>query len=119
MGQITELIQTSHSTAKEKKFWDALDTFKREGPEKFYREVYESLLSQCFGNRLMHVTRELSEAWEEYRVNGKTDHFDEELADAAIVLFDVCGAMGVDLEGAILKKMAKNTTRPDKHGKRF
>ena len=119
MGQISDLITLSHETAQSKKFWDALKEFRSEGQEKFDDEVYVSVLSQMYGNRLMHVVRELGEAWEEFRVNGHTKDFDEELADSAIVLFDLCGAMGVDLEKSILKKMKKNEDRPDKHGKRF
>lgn len=42
-----------------------------------------------------------------------------ELADAVIRIADLCGFMGIDLEAAIVEKMAYNETRPYKHGKKF
>lgn len=39
--------------------------------------------------------------------------FDVELADVAIRLFDLAGAMRIDLAGAIVEKMAYNTKRKD------
>lgn len=39
-----------------------------------------------------------------------------ELADTVIRIFDLCGKMGLDLEGAIMAKMAYNKTRKHKHG---
>ena len=44
---------------------------------------------------------------------------EEELADAFIRLFDVCGFYGVDIESAIESKMLYNETRPKKHGKKY
>ena len=31
---------------------------------------------------------------------------------------DMCGALGIDLEGAVARKMAFNATRPYRHGNR-
>ena len=47
------------------------------------------------------------------------DTFEDELADVAIRLFDLCGSEGIDLEYQIKKKMEYNETRPKKHGKKF
>lgn len=49
--------------------------------------------------------------------HGDTANFEEELADAVIRILDICGTMGIDLEQAILNKMARNRERPVKHGK--
>lgn len=43
----------------------------------------------------------------------------EELADACIRIFDICGYYGIDLESHIIAKMRHNETRPPKHGKRY
>lgn len=45
------------------------------------------------------------------------ENFKEELADAAIRLFDLAGSLGIDLEEEINMKMRKNEGRPPKHGK--
>lgn len=39
-----------------------------------------------------------------------------ELADVVIRIFDLCGKMGWDLQGAILAKMDYNETRTRRHG---
>jgi NTP pyrophosphatase (non-canonical NTP hydrolase) len=45
--------------------------------------------------------------------------FEDEIADVAIRLFDLCGGMGIDLEKHIEMKMKYNSLRPYKHGKKF
>jgi len=78
--------------------------------------------------RLMLVVSELSEACEElrkghtptevYEKNGKPEGFPIEMADAVIRIGDLCEAHGVDLQGAIKKKLGFNKTRPQMHGGR-
>ncbi len=94
--------------------------------------------------KLMLIVTELSEAMEAYRhLEGRTlnyeayqeacpdpgrlslsktqiaylANFREELADTAIRLFDLAGSLGIDLPEEIATKMAKNESRPQKHGK--
>lgn len=52
------------------------------------------------------------------RHDGKPEGLPSELADIAIRVFDLAGAMGIDLQGAIVEKMAFNATRPHRHGGR-
>lgn len=84
-----------HSIAKEKGFWEK---------------------ERNTGEALMLIVTEIAEAMEGYR---KQDHdnFREELADAYIRLFDLCGGMGIDIEKEIASKCEKNKARPYKHGK--
>ncbi len=45
--------------------------------------------------------------------------FEDEIADVAIRLFDLCGGMNIDLEKHIELKMKYNSMRGYKHGKAF
>ena len=66
--------------------------------------------------KLMLVTSEIGEASEAVRKND-IDNFEEELADAVIRIFDICGTMDIDLEAEISLKMKINEQRPIRHGK--
>ncbi len=66
---------------------------------------------------LMHS--ELSEALEAMRNHQGKDAVAEELADCCIRIFDYCGARKINLEKALIKKIAYNKTRPYRHGKKF
>ena len=102
MKTITGWIEECHGTAKVKGFW---------GKE---RNV---------GEMLMLITSELGEAIEAHRHGkfgvGKKDTFEDELADTAIRLFDMCGGLGIDLEKQIEWKMSFNKTREKLHGKAY
>lgn len=69
--------------------------------------------------KLLLVHSELSEAMEGYRKNLMDDKLphrkmiEVELADACIRIFDLAGAMGLDLGGALVEKMQFNRVRPD------
>lgn len=71
------------------------------------------------GELLMLSVSELAEAMEGHRKSlpdDKLPHrsmFEVELADTVIRILDICGGMGLDLEGAYQEKMAFNTTRAD------
>lgn len=81
--------------------------------------------------KLMLVVSEVAEAAEEVRtthplhlsrtwsnIDGKPEGFGVELADAVIRIFDLSGALGIDLQSLIETKHAFNATRPIRHGKR-
>lgn len=54
-----------------------------------------------------------------YRSDGKPEGVPHELADVVIRCFEMADFYGIDLEAAIIEKMAFNATRPYKHGKEF
>lgn len=98
MGQITELVEAAYENAVEHGWWE-------EGRED--------------GTLIALMHSELSEALEALR-KGDEANLAEELADVVIRIMDYCGHRGIDLENAILVKMAINKNRPYKHGgKRF
>ncbi|MFA4888127.1 MAG: hypothetical protein WC628_00940 [Candidatus Omnitrophota bacterium] len=96
--RVSDFIRECHGIAKEKGWWEDQ---RNEG----------ELIA------LMHS--ELSEALEAMRNHGAKEHVAEELADCCIRIFDYCGARDIDLEDALLKKIAYNKTRPYRHGKKF
>ena len=84
-----------HAIAKEKGFWEK---------------------ERNVGEALMLIVTELAEAMEGYRKKDDAN-FKEELADAFIRLFDLCGGLGIDIEKEIAAKSEHNKSRPYKHGK--
>ena len=47
------------------------------------------------------------------------DTFEDEIADTFIRLFDLCGALNIDIDTHINLKMKYNKTRPYKHNKEY
>jgi NTP pyrophosphatase (non-canonical NTP hydrolase) len=70
-------------------------------------------------SKLCLIHSEISEALEGVRKDTKDSHLphrltvEVELADAMIRIFDLAGAMDLDLSGAILEKLAYNQERAD------
>lgn len=95
--EIKTFVKEAHQIAAEHGFWDES------------REV---------GTLLMLVVSELGEAIEAHR-HGDHEGFEEEIADTFIRLADLCGGLGIDVERAIMQKMAVNATRPKLHGKAY
>lgn len=79
----------------------------------------ELLAGALIGQKLCLIHSEVSEGMEGARKNLPDDKLphrpmmEVELADAVIRAFDLAGAMGFDLGGAIAEKMAYNQVRPD------
>lgn len=71
------------------------------------------------GELLMLIVSELGEAMEAQRKELMDDHlpnrlaFEVEIADTLIRLFDLCGALGLDIGNAMAEKLEFNRTRAD------
>ena len=74
---------------------------------------------EFFDQKLLLIVSEVTEAMEGNRkdlMDDKLPHRkmrEVELGDAAIRIFDTAGGYGMDLDGAIVEKMAFNGVRPD------
>lgn len=115
---LNSLRDSIHQANKEKGFWEG---------------------ERNTGELLMLVVSELSEALEALRHERTAeaykdtqvmsfvtvfqalikDTFEDEIADAIIRLFDLAGGLGIDIDNHIAMKLAYNSTRPAKHGKKF
>lgn len=99
---VRDWVQESHEAARVKGFWDR---------------------KRNVGEMLMLVVSELGEAVEAHRTGSfgmeRKDTFEDEIADAAIRLFDLCGGLGIDLEKQMEWKLAFNKKRGVRHGKAY
>ena len=130
-----KLISQAHQVAKDKGFWEQ----ERNKPEMLMlivsevAEALEALRKDHYADKavvesLVHDL-ELDRTDEEFMlkaINWKTSFeqgvkssFEDELADVAIRLFDLCGGLNIDLEKHIEMKMKYNSMRGYKHGKAF
>lgn len=92
--------------------------------------AFEAALGHYHGNLHMLIVSEAVEAHDEirhgrqaheryYDETGKPEGVPSEIADGIIRGFDYFHRNGIDGASVILEKLAYNTTRPFKHGKKF
>lgn len=130
-----QLIEKAHSTAKEKGFWES----ERNLSEILMlivselAEAQEALRKDHFSDKKivedLHKDIELNKVDDEFNIMSGPwkanfgahikSTFEDELADVAIRLFDLCGGLGIDLQKHIDLKMMYNSMRDYKHGKKF
>jgi NTP pyrophosphatase (non-canonical NTP hydrolase) len=130
-----DLINRAHGTAKEKGFWDT----PRNVSEMLMlvvselAEAQEALRKDHYANQevvnSLAQDLELDKTDEEFLLKtlvwkGKFEDnikstFQDEIADVAIRLFDLCGGLDIDLQKHIELKMKYNSMRGYKHGKAF
>lgn len=109
MNLTFDLSKEGYETAKEKGFH----------PDNIIASVGQCRDFPYMATRIALIHSEASEALEELR-NTPFDlgNFSDELADILIRVGDLAWLAGVDLEGAVSKKMAYNKTRQHRHGGR-
>jgi len=119
---LTELIKRSHDTAVDKGFYEITENFiniaKQHAPDQVEMFTQLEVIK-----RLDLIHGELGEALEALRHGHmgleEKDTFEDEIADAFIRLFDMCGWMKIDIEKQIEWKMNYNKGREKLHGKKF
>ena len=123
---INSLCKLAHDNAVAKGFYER----KRELPELLMlivSELAEAVEAERNGE-MVTPGRQVDariyaekEIWDEHAVKGfykdMRGTIEEEIADACIRIFDLCGYYGIDLESWIKAKMEYNKTRQHKHGK--
>jgi NTP pyrophosphatase (non-canonical NTP hydrolase) len=104
---INAIVDFCHNESAVKGWWTAKDgSHLKDNP-------------LTFSNKLMLIVSEIAEAMEGDRKDSMDDHLphrkmaEVELADAVIRIFDLAGAYGYDLGGAVVEKMEYNKTRKD------
>jgi NTP pyrophosphatase (non-canonical NTP hydrolase) len=128
---INNLIELSHSTAKEKGFWDSERNIPEllmlvvselsEGLEALRKEHKSNpdTVSSLYNSYLQEPYPMDAETFKTEFQNHVKNSFEDEIADTVIRLFDLCGGLGIDLETHILLKINYNKLRGYKHGKTF
>ncbi len=100
---INELSNLCYGLSRDSGWWDGLN---RNDP-------------YVISTKLNLIHSEVSEATEGFREGLKDEHLPErdmsevELADTLIRVFDLAGAQGMDLGGALVEKLKYNQDRPD------
>jgi NTP pyrophosphatase (non-canonical NTP hydrolase) len=133
---IEKLVKDSHEMAVKKGFWEdqnrnvpemlmlivselaeALEALRKEhnAPKFTVDDLYKDLQIDFTDEE--YVFNVLS--WKENFEKSVKSSFEDELADVAIRLFDLCGGLKIDLGKHIELKMFYNSTRGHKHGKKF
>jgi NTP pyrophosphatase (non-canonical NTP hydrolase) len=129
------LISQAHEMAKSKGFWEgernksellmlvvselaeALEALRKDHYAD--QDVVESLSQDLELDRTDEEFLLKAINWKTSFEQGVKSSFEDEIADVAIRLFDLCGGLGVDLEKHIEMKMKYNSMRGYKHGKKF
>lgn len=107
---INEMVTLVHGSNEAAGWWNDADFGSlKEGPILKY--IVPTKLALCHS--------ELSEGLEGFRKGIKDTHLTDrpmlevELADTLIRIFDLAGALNLDLGGAVVEKMKYNSTRQD------
>lgn len=107
MHGINALVDECHGRAKAGGWWTDIKTGE------------STIETRNIPEMLCLIHSEVSEAMEGYRKNLQDDKLphrkmiEVELADAVIRIADLCGALKLDLGGAIIEKMEYNANRED------
>jgi NTP pyrophosphatase (non-canonical NTP hydrolase) len=130
-----QLIKRAHQVAKEKGFWEternkgellmltvselseALEALRKDHYAD--KGIVDELFKDIEINKYDDEFNIMSGPWKAGFEKNIKSSFEDELADVAIRLFDLCGGLGVDLEKHIELKMMYNSMRGYKHGKQF
>jgi len=117
----SELVAACHGQSRKNGWWDDQTDVGTE-EDGLMRDAVLAVVPE----KLALIHSEVSEALEDYRaqrmdvtltgLEQKPEGFPTELADVMIRIFDLAGALEIDLEAEIIRKHRFNCTRPHRHG---
>lgn len=125
---INQMVRRAHQNSYDKGWWDAQKLPPEEIQDPHASCLDHRAVEATIPEKLMLIVTEAAEAMECYRdpdhapteawtgEGGKPEGLPAELADIVIRIGDLCGALGIDLEVAVLAKMAHNERRAHRHG---
>jgi NTP pyrophosphatase (non-canonical NTP hydrolase) len=134
--KINETVQRAHEMARSKGFWEEenrnipealllIISEVSEATEALRKNHYADPFAVADLSRDLELDRTDEEfllktlAWKAKFELAVKSSFEDEVADVAIRLFDLCGGLEIDLENHIELKMKYNSMRGYKHGKAF
>jgi NTP pyrophosphatase (non-canonical NTP hydrolase) len=116
---------------KDAGFWDSMgeslemmgNDYNKEMLTEHAKLNIKSTHDAYITQKIMLIVSELSEAVEAMRKDNygimKKDTFEDEIADALLRTFDLCGQFDIDIEAQLEWKRNYNKTREKLHGKGF
>ncbi len=120
---INILCRAIYNQNKAKGFWDDNPKDRNFGELLMLvtSELGEALEADRKGNRVLQKDlQSVSEEFDEGRFKELIkDTVEDEVADAVIRLFDMCGALNIDLGKHMELKLRYNDSRESKHGKAY
>ena len=127
---LNEVRDAIHANSIAKGFWEEPNTNITEKIMLVVTELSEAVeaMRKLSKEELISEIQGNSATIEAFDLYGY-DHYDfekfvkdsvgDEFADSIIRILDLCGRLGIDIEGHIKYKMVYNSTRPYLHGKKF
>lgn len=117
--KINDLVKEIHSNNVKAGWWNIGNINLVEVIHNPQDEIMERLGRALVAEKLCLTHSEVSEGMEGHRKNLMDDKLpnrpmlEVELADAVIRIFDLCGALDLDIQGAIYEKLDFNKNRED------
>ena len=127
---LNEVRDAIHANSIAKGFWEEPNTNITEKIMLVVTELSEAVeaMRKLDKEDLLFLTVRCNHVIKEFDVKGYDadmftggikDTVGDEFADSIIRILDLCGRLGIDIEGHIKYKMEYNSTRPYLHGKQF
>lgn len=127
---LNEIRDAIHNNSVVKGFWNEPNTNITEKIMLVVTELSEAVeaMRKLDVNELIVGIVGCNEIISDFDITGYSEHnfktfvkdsVGDEFADSIIRILDLCGRLGIDIEGHIKYKMEYNSTRPYLHGKQF
>ena len=127
---LNEIRDAIHNNSVAKGFWNEPNTNITEKIMLVVTELSEAVeaMRKLDVNELIVGIVQCNEIISDFDITGYSEHnfktfikdsVGDEFADSIIRILDLCGRLGIDIEGHIKYKMEYNSTRPYLHGKQF